>query len=493
MITTAPKTKSKPKPSQQTQFIMDAMAEASHRAQEKAREEEDRWAKMQESLDLLYAQVHAMDATQSQLVAQMEITAKAVNRSTQDQILLAKHLAETSEAVARISTGKKQMGEGVSNGSVGGHDLGQPSSGQRPMFGHHREKDEQVTFPRPALPKLSFPKFNGENPKIWLDKCRDYFSIFNIPECMWTTAASLHMEDNAAKWLQVYKLKQGLGDWSTFVTAVEQKFGAYDYRRALSDMLALRQEGTVEDYTREFESAQFAVSMHNVGYDDMFFVSHYINGLKEEIKGPVESQVPDSVDRASHLARIQQRLLTTSKLKHIRYSSSKTITPVVKQDITSSNGQSPLWKERQLRDFRKANGLCFFCGDKFEPGHLQKCVKRTKPQLNAIVVNDLDVELTEDTLNKLEIEDVLAAEMCQLSLNAIAGTDSGDAMKIRALVNNKVMLILVDSGSSHNFVSKSFLQLTGVTATKAQPMMVKVANGDNMITDSIVPQMTWWA
>jgi hypothetical protein len=49
---------------------------------------------------------------------------------------------------------------------------------------------------------------------------------------MGTTTASLHMDDNATKWLQVYKLKVGLGDWNIFVRAVEEKFGAYDYRKA---------------------------------------------------------------------------------------------------------------------------------------------------------------------------------------------------------------------------------------------------------------------
>jgi hypothetical protein len=69
---------------------------------------------------------------------------------------------------------------------------------------------------------------------------------------MWTTAASLHMEDNTVKWLQVYKLKFGLDSWSEFVAAIETKFGALDYRRAIQDLLVVRQEGTVEEYTRNF-------------------------------------------------------------------------------------------------------------------------------------------------------------------------------------------------------------------------------------------------
>jgi hypothetical protein len=37
--------------------------------------------------------------------------------------------------------------------------------------------------------------------------------------------------------------------------------------------------------------------------------------------------------------------------------------------------------------------------------------KRGKPQVNALIVNDLGVELTEETLSQPEIEDTLAAEI----------------------------------------------------------------------------------
>ena len=69
----------------------------------------------------------------------------------------------------------------------------------------------------------------------------------------------------------------------------------------------------------------------------------------------------------------------------------------------------------------------------------------------------MDVTLTDEVLKQLEIEDALAEEFCTLSLNALAGTEHGYAMKLRSLVKNKVFLLLVDSGSSHSFVSSTFL------------------------------------
>jgi hypothetical protein len=100
--------------------------------------------------------------------------------------------------------------------------------------------------------------------------------------------------------------------------------------------------------------------------------------------------------------------------------------------------------------------------------------------------------LTEETLNNLEIQDVLAAEMGQLSLNALSRTNSGDAMRIRALVHNKTMLILVDSESSHSFVSASFMQQIGVQPSNVKPLQVKAANGGILISNKHVEAMEWW-
>lgn len=73
--------------------------------------------------------------------------------------------------------------------------------------------------------------------------------------------------------------------------------------------------------------------MHNPSYDDLFLASHYVKGLKDEIRGVVQSQVPDTVDRASMLAKVQQQLLDKAKFKTNRpYASSRTANVAVKTD-----------------------------------------------------------------------------------------------------------------------------------------------------------------
>lgn len=55
--------------------------------------------------------------------------------------------------------------------------------------------------------------------------------------------------------------------------------------------------------------------MHNLGLDETFFITQFIQGLKSELKGPVDSQVPESVDRAVFLAQVEQSILDKSKVK----------------------------------------------------------------------------------------------------------------------------------------------------------------------------------
>jgi hypothetical protein len=154
---------------------------------------------------------------------------QAVAQSSKEQVTLAQQLSSTSELVARLMADSRRE-DARDGGIVHERDLNGPQNGgqnshtNRSTIGCNR-MDEETLLHRSALPKLSFPKSYGENHRIWFDKCADYFHIFNIPETMWTTTASLHMEDNIAKWLQVHKIKHDIGSWPAFVAAVEPKFG----------------------------------------------------------------------------------------------------------------------------------------------------------------------------------------------------------------------------------------------------------------------------
>jgi hypothetical protein len=65
---------------------------------------------------------------------------------------------------------------------------------------------------------------------------------------MKVTAVSMNMEGNVARWLQVYRLKNGLGDWASLSLAILAKFGTDEYPRVMRRLMSLRQKGGVEEY-----------------------------------------------------------------------------------------------------------------------------------------------------------------------------------------------------------------------------------------------------
>jgi hypothetical protein len=335
------------------------------------------------------------------------------------------------------------------------------------------------------IPKMNFPKFSGKEPSIWKDKCEDYFKLLNIPESMWTTAASLHMDGNAESWMQVYKLKEGLGSWQTFIKVVQHKFGAYDYQHAIDEMWDLQQTDTMEEYANAFETLQYQITMHDLGMGDAYFISQFIKGLKPEIRYPVQGQVPHTMERAVRLAKIQETIQEKAKSKGSRgLVNSKQAPMLTGKWEPRAQGVIPaaMTKERQLRDFCRANSLCYFCREPYDATHAAKCSKRPKAQANALVLNNLDITLTDEVLQQLDIEDALYAEFGSLSINAIAGTEDGEVIRLRALVKNKVMLILVDIGSSNCFISADFVKKVGLPTRKTTPKQVKVANGDILLS-----------
>jgi hypothetical protein len=84
------------------------------------------------------------------------------------------------------------------------------------LFKTHRPPPKTETLPHHTLPKMLFPSSNGTQPKIWLDKCQNYFNIYQIPKSLWVEAATMHLQDNAAKWWQTYKLTHPSVTWKQF-------------------------------------------------------------------------------------------------------------------------------------------------------------------------------------------------------------------------------------------------------------------------------------
>lgn len=92
-------------------------------------------------------------------------------------------------------------------------------------------EDASVVPRAPPFPKLEFPKFEGENPRLWLDQCTMFFEVYAARPSLKTRFVALNFKGAAATWLQtVERQHQGrITDWDTLCKLIMGRFDRGQY------------------------------------------------------------------------------------------------------------------------------------------------------------------------------------------------------------------------------------------------------------------------
>ena len=249
----------------------------------------------------------------------------------------------------------------------------------------------------------------------------------------------------------------------------------------------LKQLGIVDEYKQQFLQLLYTVRLYEPTLSETFLVTRFIMGLKDELRSTVEFQIPYSIQVAAQYAAVQEGLVLQQK----SYKPSFPKPAYTKTNNKPGLATGELSKAKQLKEYRRANVLCYKCGDKFVPGHVCHQPVAEKAQLKAAEVVDPHEIISDAVLDALITGET--EECATVSATALSGAAHPKTIQLRALVGNKVVLILVDSGCTHTFVDQSLLSKIVVTPEKLErPMPVKVANGHIINCVEKVPKLTWW-
>ena len=208
----------------------------------------------------------------------------------------------------------------------------------------------------------------------------------------------------------------------------------------------------------------------------------FIGGLEIEIKNPVKMFDPKALKQAYNLARLQENTLayrrslptqhqyTSPVLPNATPFKPSTPLPYSRPPATpthntfkpqqsgilptptnhfSHSSQKPTRaiRPRDLEE-RRAKRLCFWCDERFTPGH--RCKNKRLYSL-CIVEDDEDNLDREEEINVVEQESLIP----HISLNALDGTRGCHTLRVTGRADQHSVYILIDSGSTHNFLNSA--------------------------------------
>ncbi|KAL0536565.1 hypothetical protein IC582_025514 [Cucumis melo] len=112
---------------------------------------------------------------------------------------------------------------------------------------------------------------------------------------------------------------------------------------------------------------------------------------------------------------------------------------------------------------RKEKGLCFRCNEKYSADH--KCKMKELRELRMFVVTGEneeyeiieEKETAEKQLATLEVIDE-NQNFAELSINSVVGLNDPGTMKVRGKLLNKEIIVMIDCGATHNFISEKLVK-----------------------------------
>lgn len=114
---------------------------------------------------------------------------------------------------------------------------------------------------------------------------------------------------------------------------------------------------------------------------------------------------------------------------------------------------------------KKRLGLCFKCDAKWSRQHLVNGVFPNASLRVLTAFNGVEMELIDHELTEMETDEIFwEPQLKTLSLQSFLGKDSPTTTKLKGSIKKRSMLVMLDSGATHNFISpKMAAQLKLVT------------------------------
>jgi hypothetical protein len=324
-----------------------------------------------------------------------------------------------------------------------------------------------------CLPRVDVTKFDGSNPTGWVTKMEHYFSLYNITDDLAKLRYGvLHLDQECSQWWQWRKTsRQGYIAWTQFVAELYECFDTN--ANHLGYLKKLKQSSTVEDFIAAFEHLAFRTE----GMTDAFFREYFINGLKEEIRAHVLMARPMTWVEATKKIKESQQIVSSQNRKPSFISCPK--------PLNTTTPSAPLKIQKLTRAEMvecQLKGLYYNCDEKYFPGHKCKEQNLFMAIFEDIQEEDVDTPPMPESLEISNINPPSDPPEVEpiISLNALTDFSTPQTLKLISYIKHRKVIILVDSGNTHNFIHRHITQETHCYIHAVNNFQIMIANGGSM-------------
>jgi hypothetical protein len=156
------------------------------------------------------------------------------------------------------------------------------------------------------LPKMHFPKFDGDHPKLWQSRCENYFEMYSVDPCVWVCVATMHFDGAAARWLQSVNHHICTASQKELCSWILDRFGWDQHEALIHQLFHIKQLSSVQEYITQFTELIDQLLAYEPTADKHYYTTRFVDGLKDEIKSVILVQRPMDLDTACMLVLLQE-------------------------------------------------------------------------------------------------------------------------------------------------------------------------------------------
>jgi hypothetical protein len=225
-----------------------------------------------------------------------------------------------------------------------------------------------------------------------------------------------------------------------------------------NQLINLKKKSLVAENIERFQRLNIKVT--NILDDNLIDV--FIGTLKDNIQHEVHLWETKSLESAFRVAR-------SVESKNLVMATTRTTPNIYRENnVPYSKPPQPTRLKPKKLEERKEKCLCFNCDSKYSEGH--KCGEKK------LFYIDCEEEEEQEPSQYEYVEEMTPTISC----HALVGSNTPQILKIEGYIKKKKVIVLIDSGSTHNFIHCKLAKALNCFIYPMPEFKVMIANGETI-------------